>query len=169
MSKKIKPNELKMINDKSDSHKSSGTVKAQGDTGQSSKTKTGIQSDATANKLKRKIPTPIEASSKGIKKMEDRRVSVTKKSNLKTQNSQELNRTKSSPASRSAITPMQKHKSTVDKVKSSVKITPNQGSEKRSHFPLNPYAIDPSDPLIKGDALNISSYIGNLFGYSKDR
>lgn len=49
----------------------------------------------------------------------------------------------------------------------------NQKEKKRAASPrrgfhVNPY-LDVNDPLLRGDRVDVSSYIGNLFGYNRER
>jgi hypothetical protein len=159
MSKKIKPNELKMISSKSDSAK----TKPQGETVQHSQTKSGD------SKLKRKISETsiVKEYTTVNKRAEDKRRLVTEPSRKRPNVQPGLN--SQSKRSDSATAPQKIRKVAQEKAESSSRNLSKRAPEKKAHFSLNPYAIDPSDPLIQGGSLNISSYIGNLFGYSKDR
>lgn len=181
MSKKIKPNELKMIgsasSNKTDNHDSGTSVKTKGEIGQTSKAIDGQSSKV--NKLKRKTSEPkiIRSDVSRAAKEVEVKESFVGESNRKRLrdkpivDSHELHPSKKKelPSQSQSASTLSKNRSSSAKTKSSSNNTSKAASGKRPQFPLNPYAVDPSDPLLKGDSINISSYIGNLFGYSKDR
>jgi len=122
--------------------------------------------------LKRKTSEPImvEESSKAIKITKDKRTLITEPSPKRHNVNPELRRVKKDlTQSHSAAPTRQSRTVVVDKPKKSLKTSSKRVLDRKPHFQLNPYAIDPSDPLIHGDSVNVSSYIGKLFGYSKDR
>lgn len=196
MSKKIKPNDLKMIGSTSSSKTDNLEPSASKETGRPSKPKTG--QSTVANQLKHKISEPaknkiseppnqlkrkLSESANQVKHKISEPIILTKVSSKTVEQKDKARSSKESNQKRvSAATPHELHRpKKTDQSLSAVKSSKYKNSSrpksstnhstlgKRPQFPLNPYAVDPSDPLIQADSLNISSYIGNLFGYSKDR
>ena len=194
MSKKIKPNELRIV------HAATGTDKNTDKTKMEVRPKTEVKAgsshkavsrpnDPKVNNLKNKMKEPITASKKSVTKTDKRMSGIEyhgKQANSKehVDASKALQRPKKNVLPANVTTKQSKNHvpirtATVERNISktsqstssskSSKHLPKEGTSKKTHFSLNPYAVDPTDPLISGDPLNISSYIGNLFGYSKKR